>query len=80
MSIHSVSRWKFRLAACAVGLVLGGAGAFVLHSHATGLNGGAGRPYDPKEDKPVLTQDQAVLPPIDRAAPAKTETATFAMG
>lgn len=77
----TASHWKIRLA-CAAGLLVLGAGALLMHSQATDA-GEPGRPFDPKEIKPMLlTDDKAVsgLPPIDRAAPAKTAPATFAMG
>ncbi len=62
----------------AVGLSAGGLGAYRL----------AGQTADPgsvKEEKPMppsaATQaPRRAIPPIDAAAPAKVETATFALG
>jgi hypothetical protein len=54
-------------------LVMGVAGASLLHSNSKGED----RTASPQSAVPFADLD---LPPMDAAVPAKTETATFALG
>jgi hypothetical protein len=64
-----MNRNQMRICAGLSGIVLGGILAFVTHTRTTGAE---------REDN--MLQATQPLPPMDKMAPAKTETATFALG
>ena len=74
-------RSPFLLTAFMLALAAGGFAVFARHRSSTAEEVPTLRPVTIKGDAPMSAVARArPIPPIDAAAPKKTETATFAMG